>query len=205
MFKLLPETLFLTVFVIDRYLEKAVVARDKLQLVGITAMFVASKYEEIHPPEIHDFVFICDNTYTKENLHKMEELLLITLSWNLGYPSPLHFLRRFSKASESDYSVHTLGKFIIEISLLDCSMLKYLPSEIAAAAVYISRKIVGALPAWTPTLVHYTTYSVDRVHAVALELNELLKKMRKSGLIAISEKYGSGKNGHVSQVELVEL
>ena len=58
-FKLLPETLYLTVNLIDRFLEKEhTIMRDKLQLVGVTAMFLASKYEEIYHPECRDFAFI---------------------------------------------------------------------------------------------------------------------------------------------------
>lgn len=59
-FKLVPETLYLTVNLIDRYLEKVEVMRDKLQLVGVTAMLIASKYEEIYAPEVQDFVYITD-------------------------------------------------------------------------------------------------------------------------------------------------
>lgn len=59
-FKLLPETLYLTVSTIDRYLSLADVHRSKLQLVGVTAMLIACKYEEIYPPEVRDFVYITD-------------------------------------------------------------------------------------------------------------------------------------------------
>jgi len=65
-FKLLPETLYLTVNLIDRYLCKEQVHRSKLQLVGVTAMLIASKYEEIYPPIVKDFVYITDNAYTKD-------------------------------------------------------------------------------------------------------------------------------------------
>lgn len=71
-FKLLPETLFLTVNMIDRYLEKTVIPRTKLQLIGVTAMLIASKYEEIYAPEVRDFVYITDRAYTKEEILKME-------------------------------------------------------------------------------------------------------------------------------------
>lgn len=64
-FKLLPETLFLTVSLIDRFLEKSVIMRTKLQLVGVTAMLIASKYEEIYAPEVRDFVYITDNAYSR--------------------------------------------------------------------------------------------------------------------------------------------
>ena len=63
-FKLVPETLFLTVNIIDRYLAKEQVNRQRLQLVGVTAMLVACKYEEIYPPIVKDFVYITDNAYT---------------------------------------------------------------------------------------------------------------------------------------------
>jgi G2/mitotic-specific cyclin-B, other len=71
-FKLLPETLFLTINLIDRFLEKAVIQRTKLQLVGVTSMLIASKYEEIYAPEVRDFVYITDKAYSKEEILKME-------------------------------------------------------------------------------------------------------------------------------------
>jgi cyclin B len=64
-FKLLPETLFITVSLIDRFLERVQIKRHNLQLVGVTAMLIASKYEEIYAPEVNDFVYITDNAYTK--------------------------------------------------------------------------------------------------------------------------------------------
>jgi len=67
-FKLVPETLYLTVNLIDRYLERAQVYRPKLQLVGVTCLLIASKYEEIYPPELRDLVYICDRAYTRQDV-----------------------------------------------------------------------------------------------------------------------------------------
>lgn len=67
-FKLVPETLYLTVNLIDRYLERAEVSRAKLQLVGVASLLVASKYEEIYPPELRDLVYICDRAYTRQDV-----------------------------------------------------------------------------------------------------------------------------------------
>mmetsp|Transcript_14874 Transcript_14874/g.10776 ORF Transcript_14874/g.10776 Transcript_14874/m.10776 type:complete len:103 (+) Transcript_14874:1018-1326(+) len=75
-FKLLPETLFLTVNLIDRYLGVVSIPRQKLQLVGVTCMLVACKYEEIYPPIVKDFVYITDNAYTKEEILEMEKSVL---------------------------------------------------------------------------------------------------------------------------------
>lgn len=67
-FKLVPETLYLTVNLIDRYLEIDVVSRPKLQLVGVTSLLIASKYEEIYPPELRDLVYICDRAYDRQEV-----------------------------------------------------------------------------------------------------------------------------------------
>lgn len=76
------------------------VSRSKLQLVGVTAMLVASKYEEMYAPEMGDFVYITDNAYSKADIHQMECKILRTLDFSLGKPLPVHFLRRNSKAGE---------------------------------------------------------------------------------------------------------
>jgi len=146
-FNLLPETFFLAVNIVDHYLSVAQVARSQLQLVGVTAMLIASKYEEIYPPEVNDYVFVTDNTYSRDEILEKEGEILNTLNFNLTYPSMLHFLRRFSKAGQSDYMTHTLCKYLIELSTLDVKMYKYMPSQIAAASVYLSRRMVG-LSCW---------------------------------------------------------
>jgi hypothetical protein len=64
-FKLVPETLYLTIHLVDRYLQIKDVSRPKLQLVGVTSLLIASKYEEIYPPELRDLVHICDRAYTR--------------------------------------------------------------------------------------------------------------------------------------------
>jgi cyclin B len=86
-FKLLPETLFISVNLIDRYLELEQVTRSKLQLVGVTCMLIASKYEEIYAPEVRDFVYITDKAYSKEEILKMETVILTKLKFNVNYPS----------------------------------------------------------------------------------------------------------------------
>jgi len=85
-YKLRPETLFLTVQCIDRYLTKMPVMRKRLQLVGVVAMFIAAKFEEIHAPEVADFVYITDSAYTKEDILTMECQMLTTLDFQIVVP-----------------------------------------------------------------------------------------------------------------------
>jgi len=205
MFKLLPETLFLAIALIDRYLSITQISRDKLQLVGITSMLIASKYEEIYAPECNDFVYISDGAYTKQQILKMEQTLLNTLNFNITHPSALHFLRRYSKAAGSDYTLHTLCKYLIEMMLLEAKLLKFPPSLIAASSVYLGRAMTQKLPLWTGTLEHYSTYDESKVRACAEEMNEFLKRVNKSSLKAIKKKYSSPKFGQVSEIPLVDL
>jgi hypothetical protein len=98
-FKLEKDTLYLTVHLIDRLLERKLVQRQKLQLVGVTAMLIASKYEEIYAPEIRDFVYISDNAYTKEEIVAMEGLMLNAIKWMVTTPTILTFVNRFTKSA----------------------------------------------------------------------------------------------------------
>uniref|UniRef100_A0A4W6C7J8 G2/mitotic-specific cyclin-B2 n=1 Tax=Lates calcarifer TaxID=8187 RepID=A0A4W6C7J8_LATCA len=154
-FQLLQETLYLTVAILDRFLQVQPVSRRKLQLVGVTAMLVACKYEEMYAPEVGDFAYITDNAFTKSQILEMEQLVLRSLKFQLGRPLPLHFLRRASKVANSDVERHTLAKYLMELTLLDYDMVHYRPSEIAAASLCLSQLLLDGLP-WSPTQQHYS-------------------------------------------------
>lgn len=141
-FHLLPETLFLAVNIIDRFLSAKVVQLDRLQLVGVTAMFIASKYEEVLSPHVANFRHVADDGFTEQEILSAERLMLSALDYNLSYPNPMNFLRRISKADNYDIQTRTLGKYLMEISLVDDRFLIYPPSLIAAGAMYLAREIL---------------------------------------------------------------
>ena len=141
-FHLLPETIFLAVNIIDRFLSARVVELEKLQLVGITAMFIASKYEEVISPHVVNFRHVADDGFSEEEILKAERFVLAALNYDLSYPNPMNFLRRISKADSYDIQTRTLGKYLLEISLLDHRLMGYHPSHIAAAAMYLARLIL---------------------------------------------------------------
>merc|ERR1719265_868305 len=101
-YRLRPESLYLTINLIDRYLSKMPVLRKRLQLVGVVAMFIAAKFEEITPPELHDFVYITDNAYTKEDILVMECTMLSTLGFQIVVPTAAHFLDQLQKYNQCD-------------------------------------------------------------------------------------------------------
>ncbi|XP_008585404.1 PREDICTED: G2/mitotic-specific cyclin-B1 [Galeopterus variegatus] len=168
-FRLLQETMYMTVSIIDRFMQNNCVPKKMLQLVGVTAMFIASKYEEMYPPEIGDFAFVTDNTYTKHQIRQMEMKILRALNFGLGRPLPLHFLRRASKIGEVDVEQHTLAKYLMELTMLDYDMVHFPPSQIAAGAFCLALKILDN-GEWTPTLQHYLSYTEESLLLVMQHL-----------------------------------
>ncbi|KAL4959662.1 B-type cyclin nimE [Aspergillus stella-maris] len=164
-FRLLPETLFLAVNLIDRFLSAEVVALDRLQLVGVAAMFIASKYEEVLSPHVANFSHVADETFSDKEILDAERHILATLEYNMSYPNPMNFLRRISKADNYDIQTRTLGKYLMEISLLDHRFLGFPQSQVGAAAMYLARLILDRGP-WDATLAHYAGYTEEEIDPV---------------------------------------
>ena len=144
-FKLLPETLFLTINIIDRYLTTEKIKRDKLQLLGVASMLIASKYEEIYPPEVRDFVYITQKTYSKEDIIKMEYLVLSKLNFDILTVSPYRFLERYNFICGNNELTFYLAQFILELLLMELPLNLYVNSFKAATSLYIARKILKRL------------------------------------------------------------
>jgi len=164
-FHLLPETLFLAINIIDRFLSEKVVQLDRLQLVGITAMFIASKYEEVLSPHVANFRHVADDGFTEAEILSAERFVLATLNYDLSYPNPMNFLRRISKADNYDIQSRTVGKYLMEISLLDHRFMAFRPSHVAAAAMYLSRLILDN-GNWDETLSFYAGYTEVEIEPV---------------------------------------
>jgi hypothetical protein len=209
---MLQETLYLTVAILDRFLQKSAknISRKSLQLVGVTAMFIASKYEEMYAPEIGDFVYITDSAYTQSQIRQMEIEILRVLNFDLGRPLPLHFLRRNSKAGCVDARVHTLAKYIMELTIIEYNMMHIVPSKLAAASLAISIKFFDEdedkplCDYWTPTLAYYTLYEWSDLSEIVDELLVMIQKTCAAGhdakLMAIRTKYANKKFGKISMV-----
>ncbi|KAF1774863.1 Cyclin-like [Phytophthora cactorum] len=146
---LLPQTLHIAVLLIDHFLEKSLsVGRQRLQLIGVTAMFIASKYEEIYPrkPKI-----------------------------SVTFPTAYQFMKRFIKASRTcDDRVEHFAHYVIDRSLQEYKLMKYMPSTIAASAVYIARTQMRDAPAWSSTLEYHSSYSERSLTPCIDELKEMI-------------------------------
>jgi hypothetical protein len=121
-FKLLPESLFLTVNVIDRYFSKHQISKREVQLVGIAALLIVTKYEEIYPPILKDFIYITENEYTAEEILDMEKKILFALDFDLNLCSSFRFLERFNKLGKICNVTFFLSQYMLELGLLDSKM-----------------------------------------------------------------------------------
>ncbi|KAF2072618.1 hypothetical protein CYY_006077 [Polysphondylium violaceum] len=205
-FKLLSETFFLSVNIVDRYLSKVPITINRLQLVGITASLLACKYEEIYAPQIDDFIQTSDNACTHEDVLNMERSILSKLQFHVSTCTPLHFLRRFSKAAGSDSRTHSLSKYLTELAMTEYNMVQYLPSMIAASAIYVSRRMtMKSGPYWNVTLEYYTCYKEADIMQCAQDLKEVRKRADNSSLRATKKKYTSSKLMEVSNIPVVEF
>ncbi|KAF2233424.1 hypothetical protein EV356DRAFT_209909 [Viridothelium virens] len=161
-FQLLPETLFLSVNYVDRFLSCKVVSLGKLQLVGATAIFVAAKYEEINCPAVQEIVYMVDNGYSTEEILKAERFMLSMLQFELGWPGPMSFLRRISKADDYDLETRTLAKYFLEITIMDERFVGCTPSFTAAGAHCLARLMLRKGD-WSPAHVHYSGYTYSQL------------------------------------------
>lgn len=206
-YKLSSDTLFLSVGYVDRFLSLCDVRRNKLQLIGVTAMLVASKYEEIYAPQIDEFCFITDNTYTREEVLSTEREMLKVLEFDLTQATTKTFLRRFIKAASGEIPLDVVFEFLCsylaELTLMDYSMLSYLPSEIAASCVMLALYLLGK-PRWSTTLSYYSKYAPRDLKSCVQAIHHLFVGAKTSALPASREKYASPKYGSVSLLRAPE-
>ncbi|KAL7279032.1 hypothetical protein ACG7TL_006865 [Trametes sanguinea] len=161
-YHLLPETLWIAVNIVDRFLTKRAVSLMKLQLVGVTAMFIAAKYEEILAPSVEEFVFMTERGYTKEEILKGERIMLQTLEFKIShYCSPYSWMRKISKADDYELQTRTLGKFLTEVTLLDHRFLRVKPSLVAAIGMYTARRMLNG--DWNEAFIYYSGYTEEHL------------------------------------------
>ena len=176
----------------------------QLQLVGVAAMFVAAKIEELYSPEIADFVYITDDAYNKKEIRHMERTIINTLQFDLYPPISINFLRRFSKAGGADHTQHNIAKYILEQALLDYTLVSSPASRTAAAALYLSLLITknsDHVSVWNKNLQYYSSYSCqDLLPTVSMLAKMMNKALANTKLQAVRNKYSSSKFMHVAQL-----
>jgi len=177
------ETLWLTVNLVDRYLCCVEVLMQHLQLVGVSAMLAAAKFEEVNPPEVKDLAYYTANTYTREEIIQCEASILVSLSFKVAGPTAAHFLVHFQAAGTEhgeggqhhrDDLRADLEWHLLECALQDYRMAGQRPSQLAAAALVLSSELSGRRQAWPDALALASGHSRESLEPCAAQLRDLL-------------------------------
>ena len=193
-FKLKADTLFLTVWLIDKYLSLKKVKRSKLQLIGVTCMLIACKYEEIYSPEVFDFVYITENSYEKKDIINLELEILVLLEFNVTVPTSNSFYEIISSSLSFSTQEFFLGKYLLEMFLLDYRSLKYKPSEIANTVCFIifshrrNNDVVYLNEKANEFIYNYTNNEMSYKDC-SRDISFLLEYLESTQLLSVKKKY----------------
>nr|XP_039250296.1 G2/mitotic-specific cyclin-B3-like [Styela clava] len=187
-FELNHETLYLAVKLVDLYLQNKQTARDALQLIGATSLLIAAKFDERHPPYIDDFLYICDDAYTRKQMLSLERSLLHIVGFDINIPISYRFLRRYAKCSKTNMQTLTLARFALELSLQCYDLITVSDSLLAAGALWLAFKMNDNAE-WTDTLVYYSSHMESEVLKLATRLNSMVEESKGKKLQTVWQKY----------------
>lgn len=186
-FYLFPEALYLAVKIMDRYLSVEHCPRATLPLLGAAAISIAAKYDDDTAPSLADFRSICEEAYNPKEVVAMEIKVLQTLKGEVGAPLSYHYLNWYARGGQVRLKTLTLARYILEISLLDYSLVDQRESKVAAAALLQALCMKGL--SWDATLEQRSGYEEEELRELQQRINSFLMKQRESSLMATREKY----------------
>ena len=190
-FHLKDQTLYITINIIDKYLSYQTIQRSKLQLLGITSLFIACKSQEIYFPPIKDFIDITDKAYEKNELIEMEYSILKVLNFNILFPTQIEFYDIISQIYHFNSQQYNLGKYFLESSLIDYRMTKYKSSILACTCGYLVMKYFGIknYKFMYDSRMSNELFPQKIVKQAGKEICILIRGLKLTSLKAIREKY----------------
>jgi len=191
-FRLRPETLYVTVFLVDRFLSLKQIKKSELHILGVTSLLISTKYEEIYPPQLKELLNVSENKFNKAEVLKMEMDILVTLQFDLTSPSPYRFLERFRKLSSTvsqDDKVFFFAQYLMEIALLDASLLKYNGSELAAATLILASKGIKKINVWNKEMTRATEYSEEHLLPIVEDVKGFIVEVNPKFLTTLKYKF----------------
>ncbi|XP_075908113.1 G2/mitotic-specific cyclin-B2-like isoform X2 [Petromyzon marinus] len=201
-FDMSEETLYLAVYLLNAYLRVAEVHVPTLQLLGMTCLYVACKMEESSVPEVHMLCYLMEHTYRKEQLLRMERLLLERLKFSLYYVQPLHLLQVLLHLSDACQEINFLSTYLMELSLSDVDSVTFGAMQLAAGALCLARHVMleyrqGVMSigdgetAWTDTLSYYSSYSERLLYRCMHRMSSLVLGVQSSRLRSSYAKFSA--------------
>ena len=200
-YSLKNDTLHLGIYYMKRFLSYMSIEKKRFQLLGTTCLYVASKYEEIYPPKVDEFVYINDGTCSKLDIVNMEIIVLGILGFDLSIPTCSNFLQHFVSVSDVDVQVDFLALYLSDLSLNAMEdMHKFKPSIVAAASLALARCTLGRTP-WSDVLILYSGIKMKDLYSCFESLHRLHVESLSSMLDEVKVLYSSRKYMNVASVK----
>ncbi len=188
-FKLLPDTLFLSVIIFDRYMSIINnIKKERLQLIGVTSLLIACKYEEIFSPEVRDFVCILDRTYEKEDLMEQENLMLKILKFEVTYPTSLRYFEILRVEFGIEEKYYNYGHYLLELCLIDCRFSRYMQAIIATTVCFFLLKIYYKI-SFKHFIGKYIKIKESEIKECLIDICFLIDNIDNSIYPAVNKKY----------------
>jgi hypothetical protein len=178
------------------------IERSYFQLLGVGALLIASKYEEIYAPEVRDFVYITEKSFSKLEILDMEYRILSTLKFDILTVYPYTFLKRFHFVTGDNIQSLYLAQFILEYSIMEYNMLNYKSSLKAASSLYLARKILKLEPYWNGNLQIVSFYQERELKTCAKDLCKILELIPGVSLRACINKFSSDNFMEVAKLNI---
>lgn len=191
-FRLSSETMFLTVYIIDKFLSQQPINRLKLQLLGCASMLLASKYQEIYIPEIYEFVHISDNAFERNDMIDYEHVILGKLNFNISVHTPLAYMERIILLYniEHDSNMYYFIMYILQIALQNYDMLKYNSVTQACSAIYITLYMNNMLYKWNEaTMVNVIGLDIQLFKSCVYDISNLVCRITSHKYQAVHRKF----------------
>eukprot|EP00039_Didymoeca_costata_P028103 m.20029 g.20029 ORF g.20029 m.20029 type:complete len:1049 (+) comp6731_c0_seq1:213-3359(+) len=195
-FSLSQESLFLGVSILKRYLRKETVSRNQMQLIAAVALLIAAKYDEIYPPEVDEYVYMCAGAYTRAQLLQTEIKVLCALEFQVYAPFSLHFLMWMMQQGNLDKKTSTLALFFLESTLRELSFQTYRADVLAITCLNFAFQ-VRQIPSdeWRSAKKHCKTVTMDEIVQCGKKLNDSIISRLKDSSTNMHVKYADGVGG----------
>lgn len=206
-FELNHETLYTGVKLVDMYLSRVKgVPKTQLQLCGATALLIACKIDERIPPLLDDFVYVCDDAYSKEDIVKREIEMIAIAEYDFGFPLSYRFLRRYGRVCRASMPVLTFARYILELSLMEYDLnVETSESMLATAVMYIALKIWGHEHKWEKTLEYFSGYKLETVSDLVARVHQMLLSPSHESRHTIKTKYSHSVFHKVALTEIPKV
>lgn len=194
-YSLQPETLFLSVAYVDMCLHRLSICRAELQLLGVTCIFIAAKYEEIYAPQIEELCYITDNSYNRTQIIDMERMILNCLNFSVMLTTTNTVLTLLLAQLRVDNICTRFAAFLSEMTLMRGELSHFSPVINAGACIFLAEFYTGSN---APSVQQFFIKDNEQLQKCIQLLHLNVQEFDKKSYHALSEKYMDNELLHIS-------